>query len=347
MNDSSARSFEPVSEDELLLERPTLGLRARVRRSLGAAVVDNFFKGASRAGGMVPLVNPRLHSVEVIRDVPYRDDSRLPEHRLDIWRPKHRVGPLPVVLYVHGGGFRMLSKETHWIFSLIFARRGYLCLSISYRLAPQHRYPAAIEDACAAYDWAVRHARDFGGDPERIVLAGESAGANLVTALTVAACYRRPEPHARAVYDTGVVPRAVLPACGMLQISDPERYGRDRKLHWFLSDRLSEVTDAYLQGVRVPREGGLDLADPLCALERGERPSRPLPPFFVPCGTWDTLIEDSRRLKRALDSLGTRCELREYNRELHAFHAFAVTPNARRCWRESFAFLDEHAPLPY
>jgi acetyl esterase len=331
--------------NELLLERPALPIHHRMRRRLGALIVDGFFKGASRAGGMIPLANPRFHNVEVIRDVPYSGSGRR-EHRLDVYRPKNAKGPLPVVLYVHGGGFRMLSKDSHWLFGLVFARRGYVCLNVSYRLAPEHRYPAAVEDACEAYTWAVRHAKDYGGDVSRMVLAGESAGANLVTGLTLAACYRRDEPHARAVWDSGVAPRAVVPACGMLQVSDPERFARGKPLHWFLSDRLCEVTDAYLHGVRVLAERGLDLADPLCALERLERPERPLPPFFVPCGTWDALLDDSRRLKRALDSLGTRCELREYNRGLHAFHAFVFHPNALRCWRETFSFLDESLALP-
>ena len=62
------------------------------------------------------------------------------------------------------------------------------------------------------------------GDPSRIAVAGESAGANLVMALTVACCYPREEPWARAVFDAGVVPKVVAPACGLFQVSDMRRY---------------------------------------------------------------------------------------------------------------------------
>ena len=309
----------------------------RLRRAVGAALTDGMFESITRSARLLPIAHPRLHGIEVIRDVPYLASGQH-WHLGDIWRPKNRQGPLPVVLYVHGGRFARLSKDTHWIFNLVFARRGYLVLSINYRLAPEHRFPAAVEDVCAAWRWLHQHAAEYGGDPERMIVAGESAGANLSTALTLAACYRRPEPFARAVFDEAPVPRAVMPACGMLQVSNPERFGVKSA---FMQDRLHEVAEDYLHGVRVDERHGLDLADPVVALERGEAPHRPLPPFFAPVGTWDVLIDDTRRLAAALDRLQVRCEARYYPRGFHAFHGFVFTPSARQCWREAFAFLTE------
>src|SRR5262249_35146502 len=194
-----------------------------IRMKAGALVVDNAFRGLSRLGRLHPSADPRRHGVEVVRDVAYLPTGRR-EHTLDVYRPSERSGPLPVVLYVHGGGFRILSKDTHWLMALAFARRGYVVLNINYRLAPLAPYPAAIADGGPACVWVTGNAGRFGGDRTRLVLAGESAGANLVTALTVAATMHRPEPFARDVFETGVVPRAVLPACGLLQVSDPERF---------------------------------------------------------------------------------------------------------------------------
>src|SRR5690606_7801756 len=138
--------------------------------------------------------------------------------------PVDRDGPLPTVLYVHGGAFRSLSRRTHWLMGLAFARAGFVVANVDYRLAPAHPFPAAVQDVCAAYTWWAAHAADHGGDPGRLVLAGESAGANLVTSLAICAAWRRPEPWARAVFDAGVAPRAVLPACGILQVSRAERF---------------------------------------------------------------------------------------------------------------------------
>jgi acetyl esterase/lipase len=314
----------------------------RLRRGGGAFVIDNLFRIISRAGKLHPLARPSRHGVEVLRDIAYRDGD-LPEHKLDVYRPVNETYPAvrsrPVVLYVHGGGFRILSKDTHWVMGLGFARRGYVVFNISYRLAPRHPYPAALEDAVAAYLWVARHAAEYGGDPSRLVLAGESAGANLVAALAVCASYARPEPFARAVFESSVRPTVVMPACGILQVSDPERFGRRRKLPRFLVDRMTEVHDAYLGRANASGPGGLELADPLTIIERG-RPERPLPAFFIPVGTRDPLLDDTRRLKTALDAHGVPAEARYYPGEVHAFHAMVFRKAARRCWADMFEFLD-------
>lgn len=315
------------------------------RRQAGAFLVDGFFRGASRLGRLHPLSRPERHGIEVRRDLPYAPGSTLPEHRLDVYRPSGRSGPLPIVLYVHGGGFRILSKDTHWIMGLSFARRGYLVFNVSYRLAPRHRFPAAVEDVAAAYLWVVRHAEQHGGDLSRLVLAGESAGANLVTSLALQTVYEREELFARRVFQTGVVPRAVLPACGIFQVSDVQRLARRKpKLSRFLLDRLEEVEQAYL-GPDPSRHGALlDFADPLVWLERGDPPARPLPPFFLPVGTKDPLLPDTRRLAAAIRRLDGVAVDRYYEGEVHAFHAFPILRNARRCWAHTFEFLDEHVP---
>lgn len=321
-------------------------LPSRLRRRLGAAVVDNFFRGAARLGRLHPRARPERHGIEVIRDVRYGPAR---EHVLDVYRPKERGEQArPLVLYVHGGGFRILSKDTHWVMGLAFARRGYVVASIDYRLAPTHRFPAAVEDAARALLWVHAHARQWGADPTRIVLAGESAGANLVTALTVATCFERAEPFAREVFDAGIVPRAVLPACGLLQVSDAGRFSRRKPtLSRLVADRIEEVTHAYLGELDRPELVGSDalaLADPLLVLESDAAPARSLPPFFAPCGTADPLLDDTRRLAAALRKRGAVIEDAYYPGEVHAFHAFVFRPAAKRCWQDTYAFLDRHCP---
>ncbi len=324
-----------------------------LRRHAGAFVVDNAFRGLARLGKLHPRARPSEHGVEVKTNIHYLH-SGMSEHLLDVYRPAGRSanqgGPLPIVLYVHGGGFRMLSKDTHWMMGLAFARRGYLVFSVNYRLAPRYRYPAAIDDVCAAYLWITKHAGDHGGDLRRLILAGESAGANLVSSLALATAYRRPEPWAAAVFDTKVRPTAVLPACGLLQVSDPARFLRRKQLPGFLFDRIEEVHDCYLgrgsKAIDRNRPGGIDLADPLLIMERGDPPDRPIPPFFMICGTKDPLLDDSRRAHEALTRLGVPSELRVYPGEVHAFHAMIWRPQARQSWKDSFLFLERClAPL--
>ena len=311
---------------------------SHTRKHLGSRLVEGFFEGVSRAGRLHPKARLESHGVERIPDIPYLQ-SGLGAHLLDVYRPAERSGPLPVCLYVHGGGFRILSKETHWLMGLIFARRGYVVLNINYRLAPESPFPSALEDTCDAFQWVKENAAGYGGDTGRMVLAGESAGANLITALTIALCYRRSEPYARKVWDLGLVPRAVVPACGMFQVSDVERFRKNGKLSWFINDRLKEVSRAYLAGIESMSAPERELADPLLVFEQGLKPERKLPAFFVPVGTGDILLQDTQRLGAAFQGLGVDHATRYYPREPHAFHAFIWRKNALACWKETFDFL--------
>lgn len=330
----------PVIDSRARLSTGLARVRRAVRRQTRKALLGSGLEALARAGRLHPRANPRRHGVEILRDIPYTDSGRR-AHLLDVYRPAHTRGPHPVVLYIHGGGFSQLSKDTHWIMALAFARRGFMVVNASYRLAPRHPFPAAVQDACAAYRWTAENIASLGGDLDRLVLAGESAGANLVCALTVAACYERPEPFAREVFELGVVPRAALPACGMLQVSEPERFWTRRPLPAFVRLVLADVTGSYLGRAEPGAPGGLELADPLLIFESEAIPARPLPAFFAGCGTRDPLLDDTRRLGAAIAALGGVCETRIYPDEIHAFHALVWRRRAREFWGDTYRFLDE------
>lgn len=320
--------------------RETLFRRAR---TLAATA---FFEGLASLGALHPAAAPKRHGVEVERDQVYGDDGQY--HLLDIYKPVHRPRPWPVVFYVHGGAFHLLSKDTHWLMGLVFARFGYMVVNISYRLAPKHPYPAAIEDTCAAYRWLAANIDRLGGDRERVAVAGESAGGNLITALTLATCQRRAEPFARAVFDTGLVPKAALPFCALLQVSNPDRFSARRRLPRWVDGMIRDASASYLHGHPRQPSPTTELADPLRVLEEQvaglatteDHWERPLPPFFAPVGTRDPLLDDTRRLEKALAGLNVPCEARYYPGGIHAFHALVWDPAARRCWRDALAFLD-------
>jgi acetyl esterase len=324
----------------------------RARKRVGARFFKAFFDGLTALARLHPRARPEAHGVRKVANVAYGPRSRGP-HLLDIYLPPESLvdadgrtkGPRPVVIYVHGGAFRILSKDRHFVMALAYARRGYVVFNINYRLAPAHPFPAAIEDVCLAYEWVVLHAAQYGGDISQLVLAGESAGANLVVSATLAACYKRPEGFARALFDTGVVPKAVVPAYGIFEVNNAERFAaRKPKLHTLIADRIHDLPQTYL--ANKPAHMSHELADPLVVFERGDRPDRPIPPMFLPVGTKDPLLDDTRRLARAVTKLGGRALARYYEGELHGFHALIFRKNARRCWRDTYAFLDEHLLAP-
>lgn len=310
-----------------------------MRRHALRAVIDRGLRSASRLGKIHPA-SRRLHDgVEIIRDVAYRDTGSA-FHTLDIYRPTDRPGPRPVMFYIHGGGFRILSKDTHWMMGLKFARHGYLVVSINYRLAPEHPFPAAIEDTIDALEWTLENVEQWGGDPGRLSLAGESAGGNLSCALVVGSCYERPEPLARRIFDRDLSFDVVLPACGLLQVSDPERFrARRPDLPGWLDGRILDVSRTYLMGAR----GGL--ADPLLVFEGDAEPVRPLPPMIAICGTRDPILDDTRRLGAALERIGTPHQVEIYPGGVHAFHAVFWSPLGAAAWQAQLDFVDRYVDL--
>ncbi len=335
------------------------GLLGRVRQKVVPAGVETFYKVVSGAARLLPEARPARHGVEVIAELDYAGTGAA-HHRLDVYSP---IGPherLPVVVYIHGGAFRSLSKDTHWVMGLAWARAGYLVFNLNYRLAPTHPYPAACEDLARAWDWVLDNAARFAGDTDQIVVTGESAGGNLCSVLALSTVVARPEPWARQIYDRGVVPRVAVPACAVLQVSDPLRWSRRRKaagksaprvVQSVLSNTYAVYADRAPAGPHTRENHGL--MDPLVVMEQLDAAAlgdRRLPAFFLPVGTRDPLVDDHRRMAAAVRALGGTAELAVYDGMEHAFHAFVKRPASRQLWADTFAFcadqLGPAAPAP-
>ncbi len=134
-------------------------------------------------GGGIPA---RLaESIEVKRDLAYADDDN-PRHRLDLYLPKEAKdeGPLPLLIYIHGGGWRNGDKNGGGRRVAEFVASGhYAGASIGYRLTDEAQWPAQLDDCKAAIRWIKAHAAEYRIDPDRIAVWGTSAGAHLVTML--------------------------------------------------------------------------------------------------------------------------------------------------------------------
>jgi len=107
--------------------------------------------------------------------------------QLDLARPKEGDGPFPAVVCIHGGGFRAGTRQGYDGLCLRLAERGYVAVTVSYRLAPKYRFPAAVHDVKAAVRWLRANAKKFKIDPERIGATGGSAGGHLAQFLAVTA----------------------------------------------------------------------------------------------------------------------------------------------------------------
>jgi acetyl esterase/lipase len=125
---------------------------------------------------------PEQVGAVVTRDVCYGPDAR---HRIDVFTSRESSAPRPVVMYVHGGGFVQGDKGAAGApffnnFGAWAVREGFTGITLTYRLAPAFRWPSGGEDLGLAVEWVRRNAAQYGGDPDRIVLTGQSAGATHV-----------------------------------------------------------------------------------------------------------------------------------------------------------------------
>jgi acetyl esterase len=169
---------ENVSSDNPQTERVASAIEGRIR-ALGAVLDMPFTQSIYK-----PLLDrQRREGVKVRRDVGYGSDER---QRLDIYEPEAQsAAPPALLLLMPGGGFIRGDKSERENFGQRFAREGIVTAVANYRLAPMHQWPAGAEDVIAAYRWVRQNAAQLGVDPNRIFLAGESAGAAHVAAATL------------------------------------------------------------------------------------------------------------------------------------------------------------------
>jgi len=150
---------------------------------LGFAILALLCLGGPRAGHAEPNVP---ESVIWQSGIEYSNPND--EHlKLNLARPKEGAGPFPAVLCIHGGGFRAGTREGYDSLCVKFAERGYVAATMTYRLAPKYKFPAAIYDTKAAVRWMRANAATYKIDPEKIGVTGGSAGGHLAQFLAVTA----------------------------------------------------------------------------------------------------------------------------------------------------------------
>jgi acetyl esterase/lipase len=124
--------------------------------------------------------------------------------QLDVYRPAQAGAPLPAVVYVHGGGWINGDRAEFAPMAIRMAERGFVGVTVSYRLAPEARYPAAIHDVKSAVRWVRAHAAEYGIDPQRIAIAGGSAGGQIASLVGVTSGDARFDPDAKTGAGGGV-----------------------------------------------------------------------------------------------------------------------------------------------
>jgi acetyl esterase/lipase len=226
-----------------------------------------------------------------------------------------------VVLYLHGGGYVVCSVATHRdLMARLSRAAGARALGVEYRLAPEHPFPAAVEDATAAYRWLVAS----GVQPARIAIAGDSAGGGLTVATLVALRDAGdPLPAAAVCLSPWVDLEGIGDSMTTKAAVDP----------FVRNDMIQFLAQQYL-GDRNPRT---PLAAPLYANLHG------LPPLLIQVGTAETLLDDSTRLAERAKAAGVQVTLDVWDDMIHVWQLFApVLPEGQQAIERLGAFIREH-----
>jgi acetyl esterase len=236
------------------------------------------------------------------------------------------AAPYPLVVFFHGSGFVLCSLDTHdGMCRNLCAGSGCVVVSVDYRLAPEHKFPAALDDCVAATSWAIAHAGEFAADGARAIVAGDSAGGNLAAA---AALRLRDEA-------------AGPPLAGQLLIypvtdyhtpgtpsyaENAEGYGLTRaSMEWFwghyLADPASEAANPYAAPLQAADLSGL-------------------PPALVQTAEYDPLRDEGERYAMRLRAAGVPVEVTRWAGMNHGFLGWVgVVDRAAEAMQEACAWL--------
>jgi acetyl esterase len=235
-----------------------------------------------------------------------------PGVKVRIYTPKGATGPLPVIVYYHGGGWVIANLDTYDAsVRSLSEQTGAVVVSVAYRQAPEFKFPTAHNDSFAAYEWVVKNAASIKGDPNKIAVAGESAGGNLACAVSMMA---RDKKVALPKYQLIVYPIAGY------DLNTPS-YQANTQTKPLNKDLMAWFFKYYL---RTPADGKSPMIDLVHANLKG------LPAATVITDQYDPLMSEGKMLADNLQKAGVSVQYKNYEGVTHEFFGMAaVVPEAK------------------
>ena len=231
---------------------------------------------------------------------------------IHIYTPKG-AGPFPVMVYYHGGGFVIADTKTYDATPRALANGAKaMMVAVDYHQAPEHKFPAAANDAYAAYLWVLQHAKEFNGDPKRVAVGGESAGGNLATVVAMMARDKKAQlpVHQLLVYP---ITNNDFNTPSYMTNADAKPLNR-AMMQWFMNHYLAKAED-----------GNNPYVSPLKATSL-----KGMPPATVITDEIDPLMSEGKAYADRLKKEGVKVSYKNYTGVAHEFFGMgAVVPKAK------------------
>jgi acetyl esterase len=216
----------------------------------------------------------------------------------------------PILLLFHGGGYALGDIDSHDSMArYLCAKAGVVVINVGYRLSPEHKFPAGVEDCYAALVWAAEHGREIGANPARIAVTGDSAGGTFSAALCQASSTRKGPAIA---FQALVYPALDLSA----DASYPSRTALGGGEYFISMRDIAWIREMYFTD--PVREGVTPLGSPIFATDLSGQP----PALIVTAGL-DPLVDEGRRYHQRLIAAGVESEYRCFDGTIHGFLSFA------------------------
>lgn len=271
------------------------------------------------------VVLPPAADAVVARTEDREIDGPLGKIRLRLYWPEGE-GPFPITVYMHGGGYVVGDLDTQDALARALCGWGEtLVVSVDYALAPEHKFPAGPEDSWTALQWAAAHGKELGGDPTRLAVAGDSAGANHACALALMSRDRN-GPALKAVVN-------IYGSCNYPSDTASSREFADGPI--LRTDDIGWFWEQYLAD---PSQQDDYRASPMRAESHAG-----LPPHFVGTAECDPSRDDAEIYAAKLKAAGVDVTLKRYPGMVHGFASWVgFLPGAREVMQDCGAFLRAH-----
>lgn len=258
-------------------------------------------------------------------DIQYGPDPV--ENKLDVYRPKNTQGKIPVIVSVHGGGWVYGDKELYQFYGMTLAQRGFAVVNFTYRLAPEVKFPAPLEDTNNVISWMYENQEEYSLDMDHVFMVGDSAGGHLC-GLYSAIC-TNPEYAVNYTFKVpnGFVPQAVALNCGA--------YNPLSEVGVLGGEQDQEIMEDFL-----PEKGS---AKERALVNVTDHVTEKFPPVYLMTCVGDFCRPQAPLLEAALKKNGVYYEFKTYGTEenplYHVFHLTIQEPEGQKCNDEECDFF--------